>query len=89
MHREGSTVLGGLKLGKRTQIPPTFFGLGAEVCHPNFGILCRYDKLDGPVTGFEAKIGHLPHTAGTVVNLRTGLLLRHEAYRNSFKVRSS
>src|SRR5258707_1235725 len=89
MHRESSTVFGGLQLGNRTGTPATFFGLGAEVCHPNFGLRCGHDKLDGPFTGFESNIGDLPHAARTIcdVNLCTGLLLRHGAYRKSFKVR--
>src|SRR6266540_2921867 len=88
MHRQSSTVLGGLELGERTRTPATFFDLGAKVCHPSLSILCRYDKVDGPLAGFEAEIGHLPHTAGTVcdVNLCTGFLLWHLAYRKCFKI---
>jgi hypothetical protein len=87
MYREGSTVLGGVELGKRTQSPATFFRLGIKVCHPSFGIPCRNDELDRPLTGFEAEIGYFPHTASTVcyVNLRTGLLLRHGAYRETWQ----
>jgi hypothetical protein len=80
MYREGSTVFGGVELGKRTQTPATFFCLGVKVRHPSFGILCRNYELDRPLTGFQAKIGYLPHPTGTVcyVNLRARFLFRHE-----------
>jgi hypothetical protein len=87
MHREGSTVLGGIELGKRTRIPAAFLSFGAKVCHPIFGLACRNDEHDRPLTGFEAKIGYLPHTAGAIcdVNLRAGLLPRHGTYRKTWQ----
>ena len=55
------------------------FHLGAEVCHPSLCILGWNNKLDRPLTGFKAKIGNRPHTAGTIgdLNLSARLLLWH------------
>ena len=79
MYRERSTVLGTIELRKSTRTPASLFHLGAEVCHPSLCILCWNDKLDRPLTGFEAKIGNWPHTAGTIgdLSLSARLLLWH------------
>jgi hypothetical protein len=47
------------------------------MCHPALCILGRDDKLDRPLTAFEAKIGDWPHTANTIgdLNLTARLLL--------------
>jgi hypothetical protein len=49
------------------------------VCHPSLCILCWNDKFDRPLSGFEAKIGNWPYTAGTIgdLNLSVRLLLWH------------
>ncbi len=81
MYRERSTVLGTIELRKPTRTPAPLFYLGAEVCHPSLCILCGNEELDGPLAGFEAKIGDWPHTAYTVsnLNLSARLLLWHFA----------
>jgi len=79
MYKERSTVFGTIELRKSTRAPAPLSYLGAEVCHPSLCIFCGNDELDGPLTGFEAKISDWPHTAGTIGNLKLSarLLLWH------------
>jgi hypothetical protein len=79
MYKERSTVFGTIELRKSTRAPAPLSYLGAEVCHPSLCIFCGNDELDGPLTGFEAKISDWPHTALTIcdLNFSARLLLWH------------
>jgi hypothetical protein len=85
MHQERSTVLDMIELRKSTRAPVSLFHLGVKLCHPSFCILCRNEKLDRPLTAFEAKIGDWPHAADTIgdLNLSAGLLFWHKIQPNS------